>query len=77
MNKGSDEHPTVKLVVGNYYTIKGNVFNKGAYQPVSPVRLDSLWVDGFTGIHWAYIFAAQANPQGDKIRWQIPQSDLK
>jgi len=33
------------LKIGQYYRIKGGVFNKGKFQPSNPVLLDTLYID--------------------------------
>ena len=48
---------TVQAVIGNTYHIKSNVFHKGSFQPLQPVRVDSLYIDGLTQMRYAKIHA--------------------
>jgi hypothetical protein len=41
------------ILVGRSYHIKGDIFNKGSYQPTQPVRVDSLYTDASTGLPYA------------------------
>lgn len=44
--------------IGESYNIKGNVFNKGAFQPKQSVRVDSLYIDANSGKPFAMVNAA-------------------
>jgi hypothetical protein len=80
-----------QLVIGNYYNVKGNVFNAGAYQPVCPCRLDSLYIDQTFHMPYAMIFGGQTGTklvagggeepydygQKTETEWYIPQEDLR
>lgn len=59
------------IVVGQSYHIKGDIFNKGVYQPKQPVRVDSLYTDPISGYPYAVI------TDMDNVKWFIPTKDLK
>ncbi len=44
---------TVQIITGKKYYIKSGIFNPGAYRPVNPVRVDSLYIDGATQLPYA------------------------
>jgi len=44
--------------VGKSYHIKGNIFNKGSYQPKQPVLVDSLYTDPLSGLPYALVRAS-------------------
>lgn len=60
-----------QVLVGNLYYIKSNVFNKGAYQPVQPVKVDSIYMDQTYNIPYCICEDQQ------KTLWYIPIKDLK
>jgi hypothetical protein len=64
------------LVIGQSYYLKSNIFSQGAYQPVSPVKVDSLYTDPSSGLPYARASAIvnwmdlnQSNP-GNKLTLQ-------
>lgn len=61
------------IQLGLSYHIKGNIFNKGAFQPTQPVKVDSLYIDSNSGKPFAKV-TDSGNPS---IIWYIPQKDLK
>lgn len=83
---------TLPIIVGNYYNVKSNVFRPGQYQPVNPVRVDSLYIDPISGHPYALCFARRKNTlyayndslntivvvayDTSRVHWQIPQNDL-
>lgn len=61
----------LKIQVGQSYHIKGNIFNKGVYQPKQPIFVNSLYTDPSSGLPYA-----NATDQNGTV-WYIPIADLK
>lgn len=59
------------IVQGQSYHIKGNIFNKGVYQPAQPVMVNNLYTDPISGLPYANV-----TDQNGTV-WYIPQEDLK
>lgn len=59
------------IQTGYSYHIKGDIFNKGVYQPSQPVTVNSLYTDPVSGLPYANV-----TDQNGTV-WYIPQKDLK
>lgn len=60
----------INIQVGSMYHIKNDVFNKGAFQPFQPVRVDSIYIDAT--YHIPYCVITDMN----NVKWYIPKEDL-
>jgi len=60
----------LNIQVGMMYHIKSEVFNKGTYQPVQPIRVERIYTDPLSG----QIFV-EATDQTN-TEWFIPKADL-
>ena len=64
------------LVIGQSYNLKSDIFSKGAYQPISPVKVDSLYIDLSSGLPYARASAMinwaglNQNDPGNKLTLQ-------
>lgn len=45
------------ILIGQSYAIKSNIFSKGAFQPISPIKVDSLYIDPSSGLPFARAMA--------------------
>lgn len=61
---------SINPVVGQLYHIKGNIFNKGAYQPAQPVLDMRNYIDA------AYNMPYSEIKDMNGLVWYIPQEDL-
>lgn len=45
------------IQTGRSYHVKGDIFNRGAYQPVQPVQVNELYIDPASGLPYAHCTA--------------------